>query len=279
LSIVHSKIDYLAIGHVARDVVPGGYRLGGTVAFAALTARALGLGVGVVTSLAAEVPLPELESVVVERIHSPQSTIYDNRYTPEGRTQYLHGTAAPLTPASIPPDWQQARIVHLAPIAREVSPELTDFFSHTFIGITPQGWMRQWDETGRVSPRDWEEAAYILPRASATVISIEDVHGDWALAGTWAAQSKVFVVTEGEQGATVFAGGLRQRVEAPQVQAVDPTGAGDIFAASFFVRLEQTGDPLVAARFAVSVASESVARVGLEGVPGQSSGVRSQKSE
>ena len=47
-------VDYLVIGHAAHDLTPSGARLGGTVAFSALTARALGLRVGIVTSVANE---------------------------------------------------------------------------------------------------------------------------------------------------------------------------------------------------------------------------------
>jgi sugar/nucleoside kinase (ribokinase family) len=48
---------------------------------------------------------------------------------------------------------------------------------------------------------------------------------------------------------------------------VDPTGAGDIFAAAFFTRLLKTRDPWEAARFATLLASYSVSRVGLQGIP------------
>ena len=44
------KVDYLIIGHFSKDLTPDGARLGGTTAYAALTARALGLRVGIVSS-------------------------------------------------------------------------------------------------------------------------------------------------------------------------------------------------------------------------------------
>ena len=45
-----TRPDFLAIGHVTRDLLPGGaFTLGGTVTFAALTARHLGLASAVVT--------------------------------------------------------------------------------------------------------------------------------------------------------------------------------------------------------------------------------------
>ena len=36
-------VDYLVIGHVAHDLTPDGWRLGGTAAYSALTAQALGM--------------------------------------------------------------------------------------------------------------------------------------------------------------------------------------------------------------------------------------------
>jgi sugar/nucleoside kinase (ribokinase family) len=43
---------------------------------------------------------------------------------------------------------------------------------------------------------------------------------------------------------------------------VDPTGAGDVFAAAFLVRYQETGDPLEAAAFASCAASCVVEGVG-----------------
>jgi sugar/nucleoside kinase (ribokinase family) len=51
------------------------------------------------------------------------------------------------------------------------------------------------------------------------------------------------------------------------VEEVDATGAGDIFAAAFFIRLFNTRDPWEAARFATALAAYSVTRVGLNGIP------------
>jgi sugar/nucleoside kinase (ribokinase family) len=51
------------------------------------------------------------------------------------------------------------------------------------------------------------------------------------------------------------------------VEVVDATGAGDIFAASFLVRLRESGDPIAAARFASCLASQSITRRGLDSIP------------
>jgi len=51
---------------------------------------------------------------------------------------------------------------------------------------------------------------------------------------------------------------------------VDPTGAGDIFAAAFFIRYRESADVIEAARFANACAALSVRKAGLAGVPTRS---------
>ena len=53
----------------------------------------------------------------------------------------------------------------------------------------------------------------------------------------------------------------------PSRRVVDPTGAGDVFAAVWFARLAAGESALAAARYAVAAAACTVERVGLAGVP------------
>ena len=261
-------IHYLLIGHLAKDLLPGGSRLGGTIAYAALTARSLGYTPGLVTAHADDLDLGPLADLHRVQIPSQSSTTFENIYTAHGRTQFVRAQAAPLTAFHLPDEWRRARIVHLAPLVREVDWHLAATFSGAFVGLTPQGWMRDWDAEGRVSRTDWPEALDVLPHADATVVSLEDVGGDWAVAERWARATKVLAVTEGPHGCTVFARGEAPRTfSAPAQTEVDPTGAGDIFATAFFVNLYETEDPWASAKFANQVAALSVTRPGLEGVP------------
>ena len=58
-----------------------------------------------------------------------------------------------------------------------------------------------------------------------------------------------------------------ERVPAYQANEVDPTGAGDVFATAFFVRLHETGDAVQAARFANAAASFVVEGPGVSCIP------------
>lgn len=263
--IAMEPVDYLVIGHVAHDLTPEGWRLGGTAAYSALTARALGLRVGIVTASGPETFLTALDDIPVVSLDSPNSTTFENIYTPHGRVQYLRGQATRIDFSQVPLVWRRAPIIHLGPIANEMDATLPADFSPALLGLTPQGWMRQWDSECRVSPMVWQDAD-ALARAHAVVISREDVNGDDELIEQMAQQTRVLAVTESAAGAVLYWNGDRRRFRAPEVTEVDATGAGDVFAAAFFTRLLATRDPWEATRFATLLASCSVTRLGLDGI-------------
>ena len=262
-------VDYLVIGHVAHDLTPDGWRLGGTAAYSALTARALGLRVGIITASGPETPLAALGDIPVISLESPNSTTFENIYTKIGRIQYLRAQATRIDLHLVPEPWRRASIIHIGPIANEVDSTLPAGFSPTLLGLTPQGWMRQWDSECRVSRVEWRDADAALARAHAVVISREDVNGDDEVIEHMAQQTRVLAVTESAAGAVLYWNGDRRRFRAPDVTEVDATGAGDVFAASFFFRLLNTRDPWEATRFATLLASRSVTRVGLDGIATQ----------
>jgi sugar/nucleoside kinase (ribokinase family) len=265
--VLPKPVDYLVIGHVAHDLTSEGPRLGGTVSYSALTARALGLHVGVITASGPETPLEALKDITVISNETSQSTTFENVYTEHGRIQYLRAQASRIDFDSVPEPWRRASIIHLGPIADEMNSVLPKGFSPALLGITPQGWMRQWDSECRVSPRPWIGAEPALAQAGAVVISREDVAGDDELIEHLAHQTRVLAVTESAAGSVLYWHGDRRRFRAPKVVEVDATGAGDVFATAFFFRLFTTKDPWEAARFATLLASHSVARVGLDGIP------------
>jgi len=260
-------VDYLVIGHVAHDITPDGYRLGGTAAYSALTARALGMKVGIVTAQGAETSLDKLTGVSIVSLDSPQSTTFENIYTREGRIQYLRARASRIHFDMVPTVWRDAAILHLGPIAYEIDAVPPNGFSPALLGVTPQGWMRQRDSLSRVSRTTWKNPEPLLKQAGAIVISREDVNGDDELIEHMAHQTQLLAVTEAQEGCVLYWHGDRRRFRAPDVQEVDATGAGDVFAAAFFIRLFRTRDPWEAARFATLIASRSVTRVGLDGIP------------
>jgi hypothetical protein len=261
-------IDYLVIGHITIDQTPEGPCLGGTAVYASLTARALGLSTGVVTCWGEELPLDALQGIPVASFGAERSTVFENIYTAgEGRIQILHSVAPGLDYYQVPEPWRSASIVHFGPVAQEINPAMLRNFPSALIGVTPQGWMRDWESDGRVYVSEWPEASFVLERANAAVISLEDVDFDERRIDEIAASCHVLAVTEGSAGVRLYWNGDVRRFPSPRTIEVDSTGAGDIFAAAFFTHLYTTRDPWEAARFAVQLGAYSVTRPGLSGIP------------
>jgi len=261
--------DYLVIGHVTRDVQKDGSILpGGTVTYAALTARNLGRRVAVVTSHAGDIDLEEVfQGIEVASCPAESTTTFENVYLNGTRQQYVRAVAAPLGPEHIPSEWRDVPLVHLGPLVREVAPELVDAFPSALIGVTPQGWMRRWDASGWVRTAPWAEAERILARANVLILSEEDTGGDRPRLESYLSMAQLAVVTDGRHGAVVTTTAGTRSLPAYEIQEVDPTGAGDVFAAAYLTALSEDADPYRAASFANAVASFSVEARGLEGIP------------
>ncbi|MEO6892152.1 MAG: PfkB family carbohydrate kinase [Ktedonobacteraceae bacterium] len=274
--------EFLAIGHVTRDVHPdSGFSLGGTVTFAALTAYHLGLASAIVTcadpELVADLPgrLPEIGLAVRP---SAMTTTFDNRYHEGFRTQYLRARGDDLDAEDVPAAWRGAPVVLLGPLAQELAPGFVSLFprrSGAILAATPQGWLRRWDHDGRVWPTPWSAAETLLPNLDVLILSHDDLlpfadgnraEAD-AILARWSHLVPLLVATDGRHGATLFQQGVATRFPAYATQEVDPTGAGDVFAAAFLTHLYKHHIPGAAVDFANCVASLSVEHEGTSGIP------------
>jgi sugar/nucleoside kinase (ribokinase family) len=267
----NTPLRYLLIGHVTQDVLPSGEKtLGGTVTYSARTALALGCRVGIVTSTAPDLDLgPALAAAGADIARQPSAvtSTFENRYTASGREQLVHAVAAPLDYCAVPAAWRAPDLVHLAPVIDECDPALVDAFPGARIVATPQGWLRAVDAGGRVRYRAWAGMAELLPRLHAAVMSIEDVRGDEATVARFARLAPVLAVTLGAQGCRVYAAGEVRHIPVTPIDARDPTGAGDVFAAAFCVHLCRHGDPFAAGAFANRVAALSLMGSGWASTP------------
>ncbi|GAC1487216.1 MAG: PfkB family carbohydrate kinase [Ktedonobacteraceae bacterium] len=278
----HPRPDFLSIGHVTRDVQQdGSFTLGGTATFAAMTAYHLGLVVGIVTCVDAQLAasLPALlPSISLHIGPSAQTTTFANQYQDGFRTQYLYARAADLKGTDIPPAWLDAGIVLFGPLAQELHADIVLNFARQpgmLLAATPQGWLRRWDEAGRVWPTPWHNAERVLPALDALILSHDDllpfadgnrVEAD-ALLEHWSNFVPLLVATDGRHGATLFRHGRIQHFPAYPVEEVDPTGAGDVFAAAFLTHLYRHHDPERAVDFANCVAAFSITQPGISGIP------------
>jgi sugar/nucleoside kinase (ribokinase family) len=221
-----------------------------------------------VSSTGPDIDLGRLPPDVLVRLRPcAASTTFQNIYHDGHRRQHIGSHAAVLRATDVPDGWRSSPIVHLGPVAQEIEEAVAEQFAGALLGLTPQGWMRCWDVDGIVRPALWEPSDALLSRADAVVLSREDVGNDTALVDDYAARTRLLVLTAGWKGATVYYRGQVRTFAAPRVREVDPTGAGDIFAAAFLVALYESGEPIRAAQFANCVAARSVERRGIASVP------------
>jgi len=260
--------DFVAVGHVTVDELPGGLRPGGSVLYAGLMAHRQGLRVGLLTSYGPDFPRgvlpPEIEVVAVP---APATTRFALHYTREGRSLTLRARATPLSPSHLPEHFADAGLAYLAPVADEVAPGFAGAFPNAAVGAGAQGWCRRFQADGRVEMRPWPDPAPVLRHAQALFLSEDDVAGWGEQALRLYQEVPLGALTLAARGAVLFVNGERYPVAPAPATEVEPTGAGDVFAAAFLIRYNATGDPLEAAAFAAVAGALTVEAEGIAGVP------------
>ena len=258
--------EILLVGHISLDVTGEGSRVGGTVAYAGATLAVLGHKVGAVTSTGPNLEWEPPRNLTLENIPAETSTSFENQYMEGGRRQMLHSRAVDLDIDMVPTAWRSAPVVLLAPIADEIDPAIVKELPDSWIALTPQGWLRRWNAAGEVRRKEIESISR-LPRARMAFLSQEDLNGEDIWIERLADRYRWFILTEAEKGARVYHQDTVTHFPAPQVDTLDPTGAGDIFAACFISRYLETKDSGESARFANQLAALSTTRVGMDSIP------------
>lgn len=268
--------QFVAIGHFTHDVTERGLILGGAASYSTIAARELDLRCGVISAVGEDflhydrfygVPLALVGATQRGVPAGELTTTFTNIYENGVRRQILKSVSATIHPEHIPPEWLGAEIVYLCPVADEVDPAIASMFPNSLIGVSPQGWMRQWDNEGRVSARKWKDASDVLPLIDVLVMSEEDIAPFPEVVDEYRELVKIMILTKGEKGSTLFHDGQSIDTPAFSTRTVDPTGAGDVFAAAFLNEFQRTRDLHKASVFANCAASFVVEKPGTEGIP------------
>jgi 1D-myo-inositol 3-kinase len=254
-----SAPDFIAIGHVTLDRFGEATRPGGSALYAAVTAHRLGLSVGLLTSHGDDFPLdvipPKIEVVSVP---ASDTTLFEHRHEHAGRISHVRSSASPLTADDVPDDWRDASLCLLAPVVDEVDPLMATLFTDGAVGAAAQGWVRHVKPDGLVIPRAWRSPERLLQSVQALFLSREDIRGQEAEVAEWFQRMPVGVLTADRAGALLFVNGERYEVQPRAAREVDPTGAGDVFAATFLIQYQREGDPWAAAAAAACAGSLAV---------------------
>jgi sugar/nucleoside kinase (ribokinase family) len=263
-----SSPDFVAIGHITLDHFGESTRPGGSALYAAVTAHRLGLSVGLLTSHADDFPLDVIPSrIEVVSVPADETTVFEHRQEPKGRVSHVRAVASPLTAGDVPEDWRDASLTLLAPVVDEVDPMIATLFTDGAVGAAAQGWVRQVKPDGLVVPRTWQSPERLLQSVQALFLSREDILGQVAQVVEWFQRMPVGVLTADRAGALLFVNGERYEIQPRPAHEVDPTGAGDVFAATFLIHYQRDGDPWLAAAAAACAGSLAVEGEGWSAVP------------
>lgn len=260
--------DFVAIGHVTLDHFGAAVRPGGAALYAAVTADRLGLSAGILTSHADDFPLELLPPrIEVVSVPAAATTVFEHEEHGSERRLHVRATARPLAVDDLPEDWRDAEVVLLAPVVNEVDAALAAAFDGATVAAEAQGWLRDVARDGAVQPRTWPSPKGVLSRLQALFLSGADVRGQEAAMTEWVQRVPVAAVTAGARGALLYVNGDRYEVRPRRARQLDPTGAGDVFAATWLVRYRVSGDPWEAAEAAACAASLAVEGEGWSAVP------------
>ncbi len=282
--------DYTTIGHVTIDVLDDGSRRpGGTAFYSALQAARLGLRARIVTcGVPGEIEAllepyrRELELTVLPAAHTTTlRTLGSGSGSGSERSQRMLAWAGPVAAEDLALD---TAILHLAPVARE-TPGRWRTGAQTrrgagrpervpFVGLTPQGLVREWSgpdgEIVRVSPTGAAAAAAdaVAGRCDAIVFNEHERASCAGLIAAARAGGATVAVTAGAGPiAMLTPDGEELELDVPQLERpVDDLGAGDVFAAAFFVALSEGRSPLDAAGFANAAAAVRMCGAGANAI-------------
>ena len=248
----------LCIGNFTVDLTEHGEAPGGSVLYSGATFAALGMQPRIVAAAGPDLSLDAVRGSFEFRLslrEARRSTSMRNTYTQGVRAQVLSEAGEPIRLQDVPAGWADGAIVLLCPVFGEVSQEITRAVRGEVTGVSLQGWLRRADRASRIVGSS--DVAFLADLRGTDVLffSDEDVVHDRELIGAFVEAAPILVHTHGPSGATVTAGGRTARIEGFAAPEVDPTGAGDTFAAAFLTHYHTIRDPFAAARFGCLLAS------------------------
>ncbi len=259
----------LVCGNVALDRAPGGFTPGGPAFYAARAWSALGGAARVLTAAAADFPAGALAGIEARTVPSAATTRFHNQYNPDGtRVQRVEAAAAALDVAALPEAWRTPDVLHLVPVLDEVDPAaFRAAVRARLTGLCAQGLLRRVRPDGAVVQPPWDPAPALLAAVDVVIVGEDDLRGQGDLLARLARAVPIVAFTRGARGCEVHERGRVHAVGVYPTREVDPTGAGDVFAAGFLFALAQGAPAAEAARLGAAAASFVVEAPGGEALP------------
>jgi len=258
VTVGHFAIDYI---HSPRVVSPKP-TLGGPPTYVSLAAAKLGVKVSVISKVGEDFSKDSIKCLKnnkidlswLKRVKGASTTQFTIKYQKGWKRKLQLQARAPLISANDLPNSLQARAVHVAPIANELSEEVVTKLrkATSILSLDPQGFVRRFDRRGNVSRKRWKVQS-VLEQVDVYKSSLNEIE---AVTGTNNLQLatrrigdygvKIVIVTRGMHGSTVFFDNKLYNIPAYASSKIvlDPTGAGDAFSGAFLAEYVREKHPL-----------------------------------
>ncbi|MFQ6064734.1 MAG: carbohydrate kinase family protein [Candidatus Bathyarchaeia archaeon] len=258
--------DVVVVGHFAIDSILSRTTavskdtLGGPPTYVSLAARKLGAKVSVLSKVGKDfskdyarwLNANDIDLSGLKCISDAPTTRFLLRYNDEERMLQLQCKAPPITLEDVP-DSLESRVIHVAPIANELSGEVVDrlrTLTQT-LSLDPQGFVRGFDEDRHVFLKRWNDP-HVLEQIDLYKSSSNEIRTITGLANLKLAMerirdygAKVVIVTKGIKGSTILYEENFYEIPACKPRAIrDLTGAGDAFIGAFLAEYTKRKDPV-----------------------------------
>ncbi len=256
--------DLVVAGHFAIDsilspkiAVPR-HALGGPTTYVSLAARKLDAKVSVISRVGRDfseeyirwLKANGIDLSGLKRVNNALTTRFVLRYENEERQLRLQSRAPPITPEDIS-DSLQTRVIHVAPIANELSVDVVDklrTLAET-LSLDSQGFVRRFDEDGNVLLKRWKDS-HVLEQIDLYKSSLNEIRMVTGLTDLKLAMQRIHdygvkavIVTRGISGSTLFYEETFYEIPACKPRVIrDLTGAGDAFIGAFLAEYNRGKD-------------------------------------
>ena len=264
----------LAVGHVTWDRAREGDVLGGTVTFAAQTVRRLGWEVAILTSAgpdfepARDLPgRPRLPHALL-RHHALRERVRAGGT----RRQVLMARADDIALPPLPEEWRDPDALLLGPVAGELRGFPAPPSRRAAWGRSARAGCARSTPRANVSPQEWTRPRARPAGVHVLFVSQHDLREAPPAPHDFLEQVPIVALTRGWQGVTLCRATAHEEIPGFPRPEVDPTGAGDVFAAAFLVALPRVGRSARRRRCSPSCAASCA----VEGVGATSLGDRAE---
>lgn len=278
--------DLITVGHFAFDQISSPRitkprpTLGGSPTFVSIAARRLDRTASVISKVGEDFSDRYIEWLNaqgvdlsgVKRVKGASTTRFEIRYSNGNRTIRLR-CRAPMILREDLPDSLGARIIHVAPIANEISPNVVEHlrsFTDT-LSLDPQGFVRIFDAAGNMRFREWGDqpalGQFDIFKSSSSEIKMITGTSDLQLAMKKIHNSgvKIVLATMGIKGSKLLFKRRFYDIPACKPRNIrDPTGAGDAFIGAFLAEYMVGKDPVWSAYVGSASASFVLEGLGSE---------------